>query len=323
MKNDELTFEESKEIAKKLKDAGVVAVNFGGGECALRKDFIPLCEYIKNLGIKISLTTNGTTFPLIKNHLELFHDIGVSLDFPDAKRHDWFRGVDGTFKKAVETSKELVKRGVETEIVTCVTKLNSDIPTLRKMYDLCKEIGVNSWRINRYRPTGRKEIIDKLKLDPETLKKVYTFLASLNNEDTVSISDPIFRAFTGKKGAFAGCPCGTFSFRIHPNGEVTPCIYLNESGGNIKEKTISEIMNSEIFRKIRDRKPMGKCINCKVYEQCKGGCAGSSYLEYGHFNGPDPLCFLESGVKSAELSIPEKWNVHELYLCTVYVPIER
>ena len=31
------------------KEAGVAAVNFGGGECALRKDFIELCKYLKKL----------------------------------------------------------------------------------------------------------------------------------------------------------------------------------------------------------------------------------------------------------------------------------
>lgn len=311
-------------MVKKLKSAGTVAINFGGGECPLRRDFIPLCKYIaENSKIKISLTTNGTTFSLIKHNLNLFHDIGVSLDFPDARRHDWFRGVNGTFKKATETIKKLVENGVKVEIVTCITKLNSDIKTLEKMYELCKKLRVDSWRINRYRPTGREEMIEKLRLDKETLKKVYQFLASLSM-DTVSISDPIFRAYAGIKGAFAGCPCGTYSFRIQPDGEVSPCIYLKESGGNIKEKAIDEIMNSEIFKRIRERNPRGKCINCSIYQQCKGGCAGSSYLEYGHFDGPDPLCFLQTDeVKSTEIFVPKKWNVHELYLCTVYVPIHR
>jgi MoaA/NifB/PqqE/SkfB family radical SAM enzyme len=90
---NELSLSEAIKVANKLKDVGTTAINFGGGECPLRKDFIPLCEYIKNsLDIKISLTTNGTTLPLIEKHLDLFHDIGVSIDFPDARRHDWFRG---------------------------------------------------------------------------------------------------------------------------------------------------------------------------------------------------------------------------------------
>ena len=323
---NELILSEAFKVAEKLKEAGVVAINFGGGECPLRKDFIPLCEYLKNsLDIKISLTTNGTTLPLIEKHLELFHDIGVSIDFPDAEKHDWFRGVKGTFKKAISTLKFLVDNDVKTEVVTCITKLNCNEKILTKIFELCKQLGVGSWRINRYRPTGRKEWIEELKLDKQTLRKAYQFFANLNTiNTTISISDPIFRAFTGVKGAFAGCPCGKFSFRIQANGEVTPCIYLKESGGNIKEKSVEEIMNSPIFVAIRNRKPLGKCSKCPAYPYCQGGCAGACYLEYGHFNGPDPLCFLEpSEAKPSNLEIPKEWNVHELYLCTVYVPINK
>ncbi len=322
---NELTFSEALKVADKLKEARTVAINFGGGECPLRKDFIPLCDYIKNsLNIKISLTTNGTTLPLIEKHLDLFHDIGVSIDFPDAERHDWFRGMKGTFQKAINTLKFLVESSVETEVVTCITKLNCDEKILTGIFNLCMELGVGSWRINRYRPTGREEWIEKLKLDKQTLRKAYQFLANLATDANISISDPIFRAFTGKKGAFPGCPCGKFSFRIQPNGEVTPCIYLKKGGGNIKERSVEEIMNSPIFKAIRNRKPLGKCSKCPVYSQCQGGCAGACYLEYGHFNGPDLLCFLEPfEVKLSNLEIPEKWNVHELYLCTVYIPIKR
>jgi radical SAM protein with 4Fe4S-binding SPASM domain len=167
-------------------------------------------------------------------------------------------------------------------------------------------------------------MIDKLKLNKNMWKNVCRFLSSLTENPSISISDPIFRAFTGAKGAFAGCPCGTYSFRIQSNGEVTPCIYLKESGGNIKEKSVEEIMNSPIFEAIRSRIPSGKCISCPVYQYCKGGCAGASYLEYGDFNHPDPLCWLTPKETKPPISmkIPDKWNVHELYLCTIYVPIK-
>jgi MoaA/NifB/PqqE/SkfB family radical SAM enzyme len=106
---DELTTEQCFKVVDKLKDAGVAAINFGGGECAIRPDFIDICKYIKSKGIAISYTTNGTTFPLIRDNLDLFHDIGVSIDFADEEKHDKFRGRKGVFKQAVKTLEFLIK----------------------------------------------------------------------------------------------------------------------------------------------------------------------------------------------------------------------
>ena len=305
-KDNELTTEQAKEVANKLIKARIAAVNFGGGECPLRDDFIDICKILHKAGIKISLTTNGLTFDKFKDYLHLFHDIGVSIDFADEKRHDWQRGVKGAFKEAVKTIKELVRQGVNTEIVTCITKLNSSKEETSKLYKLCKMLDVDYWRLNRYRPTGREGWVKKLKLEPKDLKEAYEFLASKAPEGFV-IPDPLF-ALLGKK--VRHCPSAKTSFRIQPDGEVSPSVFLKESGGNILTKTLEQIYDSVLFSALRNRELTGKCVHCHVKEECKGGCAANAYLEYGSFNKPDPLCW-----KSND------WNVHELYLCTAYVPI--
>lgn len=317
-------------VADKLKEAKVKAVNFGGGECPLRKDFIILCKYLtNNLGLKISLTTNGTTYGLFKNHLDMFCDIGVSIDFVDEKRHDAFRGKKGVHKKALATIKDMVKNNVNTEIVTCLTKINSDIKNLRGLYDLSKNLGVDSWRINRYRPTGRSGglVDNRFRLKPKDLKAGYEFLRSVTEDNfKCNTSDPIYRILTGGKSVFRGCPCGTYSFRIRHNGDVSPCVYLKSSGGNILNRSIAEIMNSDIFKGIQNRVCLGKCKVCRAYDTCKGGCAGQSFIELGHFNGPDPLCWFDPkkvDCEGVKIQGSDSWNVHELYLCTAYVPINK
>lgn len=320
---DELSLEESYRIADKLKKAGIVAVNFGGGECCLRKDFINLCKYLKKLGIKISYTSNGTTFKLIEPYLDLFHDVGISIDFGDAKKHDWFRGMPGTFDQAVSAVKKLVAKGIDNEIVTCLTKLNCSEKELKKIYNLAKSLNVDYWRLNRFRTNGRGKKNYYLKLNKNDLRKAYNFLAKHMN-DSVSTPEPIFRSAFGGKYSITGDPSGFTAFRIQPNGEVSPSVFLTESGGNIKKTSVEEIMNSKMFKAIRERKPKGKCKSCPSYFHCRGGDAGASFLQYGHFNGPDPLCWLNPKQKRPQAikSVSEKWNVHEKYLCTLYVPIK-
>jgi len=322
---DELSLEESYLVADKLKKAGVIAVNFGGGECCLREDFIDICEYLKRLGMKISYTTNGTTFNLIEPYLDLFHDIGVSIDFSESKKHDWFRGIKGTFDKAVSSLKQIVEKGIDNEIVTCITKLNCSENELEKIYLLAKSLNVDYWRINRFRENGRgADNKIHLALSKNDLKKAYRFLAK-HMDDSVSTPDPVFRSAFGGIYSSEGDPSGVTAFRIQPNGEVSPSVFLKESGGNIKDKSLDEILNSPIFQAIRNRKQRGKCKRCSSYFHCRGGDAGASYLQYGHFNGPDPLCWLKHEQKRPLpiKKISDKWNVHEKYLCTVYVPIRK
>ena len=324
-KHDELTTEEALKVVDKLANTNVKAVNFGGGECALRPDFLEICRALVERDIKISYTTNGTTLEYIESELDLFHDIGVSLDFADAKNHDLFRGREGTFDKAVESIDKLVEAGVETEIVTCLTKLNSTEEELSRLHGLAKEHNVGSWRLNRYRATGRAVYNDSfLGFNIEQLTRAFDFLNSLRKDKDSIVSEPVFRAIYGGPYQIKGDPSGRYSFRIQVNGEVTPSVFLSESGGNIKNKSIDELMDSEIFKKIRDRKPAGKCVSCNEYYHCNGGDAGMSYLAYGHFNGPDPMCFKDiSLAKNKEVveSIAENPNVHALYLCTLYIPI--
>ncbi len=328
---DELNYEEAKFIVDKLEEYGTSAINFGGGECAIRPDFIPLVEYIKSKGIKVSYTTNGTTLKKIQDHLDQFDDIGVSIDFPDAERHNNFRHsrakID-VYEKAKDCIKYLVSHGMDTEIVTCLTKKNSDIETLQSIYDLATELNVDHWRLNRFRSNGRGKVNENdLKLSPEELRDAYTFLNNKRkNTHSVSTPEPLFRSAFGGRCHSVGDPSGKTSIRIQPNGEVSPSVFLTKSGGNIKTDSLEKIMSSQIFQRIQAKRiPQGKCNECNVYNTCEGGDIGASYLEYGHFDGPDPLCWLNPKSKKPNILVKpsEDWNVHELYLCTLYIPIKE
>jgi radical SAM protein with 4Fe4S-binding SPASM domain len=327
---DELDLGQCVNVVDKLARANVMAVNFGGGECALRTDFLAISRYLKENRIRVSYTTNGTTFDTIADDLYLFHDVGVSIDFASPEKHDWFRGKKGVFNQATQSLEHLVREGTENEMVTCLTKLNCSEYELTELYNLACKLGVDTWRLNRFRANGRGiKNESELALTKEALNQAYTFLSKLIvPSDNILTPEPVFRSAFGGNYYYPGDPSGFTSFRIQPDGEVSPSVFLSESGGNIKEKTIEEILDSKIFRKIRNRKPKGKCKNCIEYEHCRGGDAGASFLAYEHFNGPDPLCWLNpSNLEEKKQNTKQKqdgdFNVHELYLCTLYVPVSK
>jgi radical SAM protein with 4Fe4S-binding SPASM domain len=74
-----------------------------------------------------------------------------------------------------------------------------------------------------------------------------------------------------------GIVCGTF-LTIYPDGKVLFCDNYNcgeyEELGNIKEKTISQIVGGDRFKFMRDmtKGRLNKCKGCEVITVCNGGC---------------------------------------------------
>ncbi|HGO9414815.1 TPA: radical SAM/SPASM domain-containing protein [Bacillus cereus] len=99
----DLDLVELKNLYDQLADLGTEDIIFLGGEPLLRKDLPQQLEYLKSLGIKSGITTNGL---LIKEEIADYlmntteTSVTVSLDGPDKETHEYIRGT-GTFQKAV------------------------------------------------------------------------------------------------------------------------------------------------------------------------------------------------------------------------------
>ena len=77
----------------------------------------------------------------------------------------------------------------------------------------------------------------------------------------------------------AGC-CDRYKRHLYVTrfGDVSPCIGTSLKGvklGNIGERSLSEIWNSPLMRKIRDKDYVGECLSCENYveEKCNS-CLG-------------------------------------------------
>src|SRR3990170_2641016 len=92
------------------------------------------------------------------------------------------------------------------------------------------------------------------------------------------------------KGYIGGCRAGTNYCRITPEGDVTPCPYMPDTVGNVKNKTFSDIWwNSETFIKLRHPEYKGKCQDCEYKLLC-GGCRARALASNNDYMGDDPWC---------------------------------
>jgi len=320
---NELTLEEKLEVVKQFDEAGVAAVALSGGEPTIHPHFWRVVRELSDRFIYVAVATNGWVFAE-KKMVEKAKKAGVryvevSVDSADPKKHDEFRGVPGSWERAVKALRNAAEVGLNTAMATTVTKLNLD--EIDDILDLAEEIGIKRVVFFNFVPTGRgKEIID-LDLSPkereEFLKKIALEMRKRNLE-IVSTAPQFGRVclqvgvgmvapthmYVGKPGELdmdkviaslaelvGGCGAGRIYAALEPEGTVTPCVFLPVPIGNVREKNFREIWEtSELFQKLRDRNNLwGYCKTCPFREIC-GGCRARAYGYFRDPLAPDPGC---------------------------------
>ena len=91
--------------------------------------------------------------------------------------------------------------------------------------------------------------------------------------------------------------------RITPEGNVTPCPYMDVVAGSVLSESFTAIWNSSsVFANLREpAKLKGRCGVCEFRDLC-GGCRCRAYAVTGDYMAEDPACLYEpSGIP---LSVP-------------------
>lgn len=147
MKNFELSFEEWKNFSKSIvKAGGVFQVILSGGEPLLLKNKLTeIMDIYHNDGSAFILISNGYLFSeIILNKLKKyrFYWIQISIDGHTNKIHDNFRGVNGSFDKAISACLNISETNIPLVIAHTVTSEN--IKYIDKMIELSYQLGASA-----------------------------------------------------------------------------------------------------------------------------------------------------------------------------------
>ncbi|UCG38138.1 MAG: radical SAM protein, partial [bacterium] len=96
--------ERMRDVVELLADKGVVFVNFGGGEPLLVGELFDITAFAASRGIKVTMNSNGWLLDrAVSGRIRAagFESVGISIDSPDARVHDRFRNMEGSFARAV------------------------------------------------------------------------------------------------------------------------------------------------------------------------------------------------------------------------------
>jgi len=271
-KRQELSTDEDRQVLDKLSKIagiGLPAISFSGGEPLSRKDFFEIASYAKKRIGYVSIASNGTL--ITRDNAKRIKDakidyVEISIDGATPRVHDEFRGIPGTFERAIEGVRNCVDEGVDTCIATVLHRDN--VSELNKLIELAKSLNVRFMHFN-YIPTGRAKAHVELDLTPDerlhvlqTIGKEIINLYLQAKEEELKFGNtnvkvdrffstcPQYASVTkelsqvhgekflveahyaAKKGVenaanfLGGCGAGRLYCCLEPNGDIKPCVFF-------------------------------------------------------------------------------------------------
>jgi radical SAM protein with 4Fe4S-binding SPASM domain len=313
--SDALGTKESMHIVDEIYDFGATYLGLSGGEPLLRKDLPEIIGYAKNIGLQVSLITNGYYIDgkIFDNLVK--HDVHVSLSVDGTEEiNDAIRG-KGAYEKAISAIKKTSKAGLLDCLVATLANVdairnNVNSEDMEHVVQLAEEYGARWVVIHGFIPFNRtKEHLAKSP-SPQQYEKiwnqVYDLRLKYKGKPEVNVYCPFFVRIAKERGMpdfdywFNNIFLGTCSIAgkymsVIENGDVIPCSFNDRIRlGNVQDKSLKqiwdELQTSELVVKLRDRSNLkGKCGVCEYREIC-GGCRTRAEMYTGDLFASDPAC---------------------------------
>ncbi|TFH02946.1 MAG: radical SAM protein [Candidatus Thorarchaeota archaeon] len=279
------------------------AISITGGEPLIRPKLVfKILEQLRNHPATKTLNTNG--WFLTKSLATRLKEAGlnitqISLDSSIEHKHDSFRELKGSHKRALKAIENSVQAGLETHVRTTITSFNYDeMPailemSLKKGADrLVVKPLISSGRgslsceplSSEQHRNGVADLMNQIRVDPNLTPNHVQFLTPcfpfLVDQEYAKYSEP--------------CECGKSLVFIAFNGDVQPCGYAHLTLGNLLETSLENLWsNSPHLLEWRANRLNGECLVCKFGEICQGGCRAAAYEATATLTSVDPICWLE------------------------------
>ena len=307
----ELSTEQGYRLLDEIRSFGEPLMVFTGGDPLKRPDLYELIRYSVRIGLRTNVTPSATPL-LTAEAIEAFKAAGItrmaiSLDGPDAATHDEFRGIPGTFDRAMFALRHARDIGLDTQLQTTVTRRN--MARLAEVAEIAKEVRTRMWSLFFLIVTGRAEEGDDL-LAPE-YEQVFEFMYELSKTAPFGVKTTEamhYRRYVAQrikaehgvtenpnaKGVAwrtAGVSDGKGFVFVSHTGEIFPSGFFPLSGGNVLDDSLTDVYrNSDLFLTLRDTSQRhGKCGICEYRNIC-GGSRSRAYALTGDFLAEDPRC---------------------------------
>ena len=265
-----------KEIINELGQMGTRKIHISGGEPLLRPQTPEFVGLASSLGIKVTVTTNGTLVDKerAKRLVEAgLRGINISIDSPNRKMHEKIRGVEGAYKastKAVQLFQRYRHKGkLSIRINTVVSRTNYQ--TLDGLPDLAYQLGADGINLIPVDDhcgeilSLRKKDIQKFNAEvgPRIAERALALGLIVSEEEAFPFGRSESEVRLGRAGRYAfgyydqhPCYAPWTHSMIDFNGNVFVCCMTRERIpplGNINTQSFKEIWEGAAYQRIRLR----------------------------------------------------------------------
>lgn len=316
----ELSTEQGFRLLEEIRSFGEPLMVFTGGDPLKRPDLYELLRYSVKLGLRTNVTPSATPL-LTAEAIDKFQQAGIarlalSLDGPDAATHDEFRGIPGTFDRALFALRHARDIGLDTQLQTTVTQRN--MARLPEIAAIAREVRTKMWSLFFLIVTGRA--LEGDDLDASQYEQVFAFMYELSKTAPFGVKTTEamhYRRYVAQriqaehgitenenaKGVAwrtAGVSDGKGFVFVSHTGEIFPSGFLPISGGNVVRDSLVDIyQHSVLFRTLRDTTQRGgKCGLCEYQKIC-GGSRSRAYALTGDYLAEDPRCVYQPHLADA------------------------
>ncbi|HET9955197.1 MAG TPA: radical SAM protein [Polyangiaceae bacterium] len=262
----ELDTEQWKRIFRELAEMGVLFLTISGGEPTLRKDFIELVAFARQLRFAVKIYSNALNItPALAAELGRLavHEVQISLYSHLARVHDSVTRVPGSFDRVVAATTHLRRVGVKVLLKTPLLSFNSS--DFREYVDFVQSLDAE-YALD---PT----------LNPREDGSLEPTKFGIRKRDYFAVRRD------GRMARLAGTapkpirsdaermPCGACRGSVHvePNGELRPCTLWNVPTGSALNGVKEAWHNDATATAIRSLtwKDLPDCSVCDLKRYCQ------------------------------------------------------
>lgn len=269
-RSNELTVEQYQSLSRQLSSLGNFLISIEGGEPFVRQDLVEIVRAFSGDHIP-TLFTNGW-YVTAENARALFAaGLGsccVSIDYPQAERHDAKRGIPGAFQRAweaVDHMREAAPRGDKQVHVISVV-MEDNWRDLEALLAMSRERGVGH-QLTLLSVAGHRRgrsTEDRLP-PPEAARALRRWWREYPHLRFFREYFSDMERFLGQTGGLPRCRAGVQTFNIDHVGNVSPCIErIDRIYGNIKYESFQAVH----ARLSADQAEIARCQAC--WTACRG-----------------------------------------------------